>query len=140
MEFPQERIVVVDQLEHTRRIWRDKQTFLLLGCHTDIEPNSGTYFISNTGGSSEKTTIVAVKGLFTNEEAKHRRCFALKVKYLGQEEYCFYTTYTSFNYSPFLFGGSCPGWIQRTSEFVMTEVEWKVAIQRKEMYPFEKVN
>ena len=132
--------MVVDNLGHTRDNWRYKGTFLLLGCHTDIEADSGTYFMSNAGGSSEGTKIVVVKGIFKREEAKHRKCFAMKVRYQGQEEYCFYTTYGNFTYNPYLFGGSCPGRTQQTSEFVMTEVNWKLPIQRTQMYAYEKLD
>lgn len=136
-EFPPERILPVGKLNDTAEIWQDGEPLLLLGCYADIV---GAHFISDTGGVNVNTLIAVVRGHFTDEEAAHGNCFALRVQYLALEEYCFYTDYGAFQINPFLFGSSCPGHLQSTPEFGLSRKagdEAILPIMRTDIYPYE---
>ena len=111
-QFPPERIITVDELRRSGGFWKDGEPFLLIGCHTGGEVDSGGVVFSNNVYST-KETYLAIVYRAPRKKERPQDCYSLPVVYTDTRDYCFNRYFVLSGGGT----GSCSGWTQRTPIF-----------------------
>ena len=129
-----QRTITIGDLKIGSKFWTDREPFWLLGCHAEAVLGGGDYVFSDNGNFSKASYVAIVNGFFARNEQPKGNCYAMRVKFTGQEDYCFYrSNLEQFHSFRDMNRYICSGWSQVTRRFVMEGSDWAVKISAQEV-------
>ena len=120
---PAERVATVKNIADGADFWKDKEPFVLMGCHADVSTDTGGSAFSNLGGFGRSHYLVLVSGWWgrAGKPPIGKSCYDLYVSYQKTEEMCFQVVRGPA--PPVFSERDCSGWTQRVPQFRLPNSE-----------------